>query len=327
MKKRFIYIAAALMTAVSPASAMAQETAETVIDNKIQSEGETSVKNDAVNAESGSSGENTVTAETAETTENADKNGTGETAGNKTGNEGNAKPGENGEPGETAENGEAGETGESGESGETSETGGTEETGEPGDTSETNVPDEKEGFTDVEEGVWYADAVNYVTERGIMSGTSESTFSPELPSTRGMMALIISNINGETEKVYWSYLDVPEGSWYADAIAWCSDKNVMKGYGGGYFGPDDSLTREQLVSILYRYAQYRNFSNLETTGVELLDYNDYAKVSGYAGGPMQWALKNSILSGKENDMLDPQGVASRAEIAQIIRNFMVFYNL
>lgn len=101
----------------------------------------------------------------------------------------------------------------------------------------------------------------------------------------------------------------------------------MKGYGGGYFGPDDSITREQLVSILYRYAQYRNFSNLETTGVELLEYNDYASISGYAGGPMQWALKNSIISGKENNMLDPQGIATRAEIAQIIRNFMVFYNL
>ena len=102
----------------------------------------------------------------------------------------------------------------------------------------------------------------------------------------------------------------------------------MEGYGNGYFGPNDSITREQLVSILYRYAQYRNFSNLDTTGVELLKYGDYGDISGYAGGPMQWALKNSILSGRDNNLLEPKGVATRAEIAQIIRNFYgVLYNL
>ena len=101
----------------------------------------------------------------------------------------------------------------------------------------------------------------------------------------------------------------------------------MKGYGGGLFGPDDYVTREQLVSILYNYAKYKNFGNMETNGIELLAYKDYADVSGYAGGPMQWALKNQIISGKDGNKLDPKGIASRAEIAQIIRNFMVFYNL
>lgn len=182
-------------------------------------------------------------------------------------------------------------------------------------------------FEDVEADIWYADSVHFVATRGVMSGTSEKVFSPDNPATRGTIALIIKNIDGPSEKTYWSYLDVPEDSWYAEAVAWCSEAGVMEGYGGGYFGPDDSITREQLVSILYRYAQYKNFSNMETTGVELLEYKDYADISGYAGGPMQWALKNSIISGKENNMLDPKGVATRAEIAQIIRNFMIFYNL
>ena len=188
-------------------------------------------------------------------------------------------------------------------------------------------PSEEGAFSDVEADIWYADAVDFVTSRGIMSGTSETTFSPDAPATRGMVALIIKNINGTDEKVYWSYLDVPEDAWYADAVAWCSDKDIMEGYGNGYFGPNDSITREQLVSILYRYAQYRNFSNLDTTGVELLKYGDYGDISGYAGGPMQWALKNSILSGRDNNLLEPKGVATRAEIAQIIRNFMVFYTI
>ena len=178
------------------------------------------------------------------------------------------------------------------------------------------------GFSDVKSDDWYADAVNFVTERGIMSGTSDSTFSPDESATRGMIAL-----EGETRKVYWSYLDVKEDAWYVDAVAWCSESGVMKGYGEGLFGPEDYITREQLVSILYNYAKYKNFGNMETNGVELLAYKDYADVSGYAGGPMQWALKNSIISGKDGNILDPKGIASRAEIAQIIRNFMVFYNL
>lgn len=182
-------------------------------------------------------------------------------------------------------------------------------------------------FADVTNDVWYADAVDFVTKRGIMSGTSETAYSPNEPATRGMLALIMKNMDGTNEKVYWSYLDVDEDAWYADAVAWCSENNIMKGYGGGMFGPDDSITREQLVSVMYSFAKYKNFGNMETNGIELLDYKDYADISGYAGGPMQWALKNNLISGKEGNILDPKGVATRAEIAQVIRNFMVFYNI
>lgn len=277
MKKRFLYITAAMIMAVSPFSAMAS----------------------------------TLQTNTAVSTESKVGNVTDSgTAGDKD----SAKT-----------DGEAEKT----ESSKETESAG--ETAEPAKTEETDnqTADDKkeEKFNDVDKDAWYAEAVNFVVTRGVMSGISENTFSPDAQATRGTIALIIKNIDGTSEKVYWSYLDVPEDAWYADAVAWCSETNIMKGYGGGYFGPDDSITREQLVSILYRYAQYRNFSNLETTGIELLEYNDYANISGYAGGPMQWALKNSIISGKENNMLDPQGIATRAEIAQIIRNFMVFYNL
>lgn len=202
-------------------------------------------------------------------------------------------------------------------------------TTEPEEQNNHNTPNETKQsvFKDVAADAWYADAVNFVTTRGIMNGTSGDMFSPEQSATRGMLAMIINNMEGVADKVYWSYFDVKEDAWYANAVAWCSETGVMKGYGDGKFGPEDSVTREQLVSILYRYAVYKNYSNLETNGVELLNYKDYADVSGYAGGPMQWALKNSIISGKERNLLDPKGVASRAEIAQIIRNFMVYYNV
>jgi len=181
-------------------------------------------------------------------------------------------------------------------------------------------------FKDVSNDKWYYTAADYVSGKNIMTGTAYGYFSPDLYATRGTLAQIIKNINGESDKVYWSYLDVDENSWYANAIAWCSDAGVMKGYGGGYFGPDDNITREQLVFTLYRYAVYKNFPNLDTTGIELLDYNDYKSVSGYAGGAMQWALKYGIISGKDNKMLDPKGYATRAEVAQVIKNFMIFYN-
>lgn len=280
MKKRFLYITAAMIMAVSPFSAMAstlQTNTAVSTESKVGNVTDSGTAGDKDSAKTDGEAEKT---ESSKETESA-----GETA----------------EPAETAK---------------------TEET-----DNQTADDKKEEKFNDVDKDAWYAEAVNFVVTRGVMSGISENTFSPDAQATRGTIALIIKNIDGTSEKVYWSYLDVPEDAWYADAVAWCSETNIMKGYGGGYFGPDDSITREQLVSILYRYAQYRNFSNLETTGVELLEYNDYANISGYAGGPMQWALKNSIISGKENNMLDPQGIATRAEIAQIIRNFMVFYNL
>ncbi|MEA4972187.1 MAG: S-layer homology domain-containing protein [Candidatus Metalachnospira sp.] len=181
-------------------------------------------------------------------------------------------------------------------------------------------------YNDVGNDKWYYNAVEYVSDKNIMVGTSYGYFSPNLYATRGTLAQIIKNLNGESDKIYWSYLDVKENSWYADAIAWCSDAGVMKGYGGGYFGPDDNITREQLVFTLYRFAVYKSLPNLETTGIELLDFSDYKKVSGYAGGAMQWALKNGIIAGKDNKMLDPQGNATRAEIAQMIKNFMIYAN-
>ena len=127
---------------------------------------------------------------------------------------------------------------------------GTEENTET-DNTET---EEESKFSDIENDAWYFDSVNFVTERGIMSGTSETEFSPNDSATRGMIALIMKNIENDPRKVYWSYFDVKEDAWYADAVAWCSETGIMKGYGGGLFGPEDYVTREQLVSILYNYA-------------------------------------------------------------------------
>lgn len=301
MKKSLIYIAATVLTAVSPYNALAGDGTETAVDNFAMEE---------TSSEETSANETAIDEAKNEPEENMEE----------------YKEPETNVSEKQADTAETSDDSEIKGADEKTETDGEEVKDE--EPSEADAePSEEGAFSDVEADIWYADAVDFVTSRGIMSGTSETTFSPDAPATRGMVALIIKNINGTDEKVYWSYLDVPEDAWYADAAAWCSDKDIMEGYGNGYFGPDDSITREQLVSILYRYAQYRNFSNLDTTGVELLKYGDYGDISGYAGGPMQWALKNSILSGNEDGTLDPKGIASRAETAQIIRNFMIFYTL
>ena len=301
MKKSLIYIAAAVLTAVSPYSALAGDGTETAVDNFAMEE---------TSSEETSANETAIDEAKNEPEENMEE----------------YKEPETNVSEKQADTAEKPDDSEIKGADEKTETDGEEVKDE--EPSEADAePSEEGAFSDVEADIWYADAVDFVTSRGIMSGTSETTFSPDAPATRGMVALIIKNINGTDEKVYWSYLDVPEDAWYADAVAWCSDKDIMEGYGNGYFGPDDSITREQLISTLYRYAQYRELPNLDTTGVELLDYSDYTDISGYAGGPMQWALKNSILSGRDNNLLEPKGVATRAEIAQIIRNFMVFYTI
>ena len=301
MKKSLIYIAAAVLTAVSPYSALAGDGTETAVDNFAMEE---------TSSEETSANETAIDEAKNEPEENMEE----------------YKEPETNVSEKQADTAETSDDSEIKGADEKTETDGEEVKDE--EPSEADAePSEEGAFSDVEADIWYADAVYFVTSRGIMSGTSETTFSPDAPATRGMVALIIKNINGTDEKVYWSYLDVPEDAWYADAVAWCSDKDIMEGYGNGYFGPDDSITREQLISTLYRYAQYRELPNLDTTGVELLKYGDYGDISGYAGGPMQWALKNSILSGRDNNLLEPKGVATRAEIAQIIRNFMVFYTI
>ena len=206
MKKRFLYITAAMIMAVSPFSAMAS-TLQT--NTAVSTESKVGNVTDSVSAGDKDSSKTDGEAEKTESSK------------------------------------------ETGSAGETAEPAKTEET-----DNQTADDKKEEKFNDVDKDAWYAEAVNFVVTRGVMSGTSENTFSPDAQATRGAIALIIKNIDGTSEKVYWSYLDVPEDAWYADAVAWCSETNIMKGYGGGYFGPDDSITREQLVSILYRYAQY-----------------------------------------------------------------------
>ncbi len=178
----------------------------------------------------------------------------------------------------------------------------------------------EENFTDVNTGAWYAKAVNYVVDNGIMNGTSATTFAPTMNLTRNMMAQILYNLEKRPDATGSNpFNDVPAGQWYTDAVVWAAANDIVTGYNGS-FQPNASITREQMAAILYRYAQYKGY---DTSAKGSLDtFTDGSATSGWAVETMTWAVGEGILSGKGNGKLDPTGTATRAEVAQIMMNFL-----
>lgn len=171
-------------------------------------------------------------------------------------------------------------------------------------------------FTDVKEGAWYYNAVKYANENGLMDGTSADKFSPRVNLTRAQFAQILYNAEGNPD-VTWTdkFSDVKEGAWYANAVIWAAENDVLAGYANGTARPNSIVTREDLVSLLWRYA-----GKPAPTGTTL-DFSDASKVSSYAKDALLWAVENKIISGRANGELDPKGNAQRAEAAQMLMQY------
>ena len=181
-------------------------------------------------------------------------------------------------------------------------------------------------FTDVSEKDWFYGDVMFVYENGLMLGTSKTLFSPYGTATRGMMATILWRMEGSpAPKGKNSFTDVEAGKWYADAITWTAENGIFAGYGKDKFGPDDPITREQLAAIFYRYADYKGY-DLTVKG-NLDKFKDADKIPDYAKTAMQWAVGSSLVKGKSGNLLDPQGTATRAEIAAMLHRFIEKYEL
>ena len=181
-------------------------------------------------------------------------------------------------------------------------------------------------FTDVSEKDWFYGDVMFVYENGLMLGTSKTLFSPHGTATRGMMATILWRMEGSpAPKGKNSFTDVEAGKWYADAITWTAENGIFAGYGKDKFGPDDPITREQLAAIFYRYADYKGY-DLTVKG-NLDKFKDADKITDYAKTAMQWAVGNGLVKGKSSNLLDPQGTATRAEIAAMLHRFIEKYEL
>lgn len=174
-------------------------------------------------------------------------------------------------------------------------------------------------FVDVTPTDWFYDAVQYVFEKGLMLGVSDTEFGPNLSTTRGMIVTILYRMEGEPEAAAAPFTDVEPGLWYSDAIGWGAANDIVNGYGDGRFGPNDQITREQMAAIFYRYAQYKGYD--VTARADLSGYADADQISEYAVEAMQWAVGVKLVNGLTADTLVPKGQATRAQVATMLMRF------
>lgn len=176
------------------------------------------------------------------------------------------------------------------------------------------------GFDDVAAAAWYADAVKYAVDKGMMNGVGNNKFAPDGVTDRGMIVTILYRLENEPTASAASFTDVASGAYYANAVAWASANSIVTGYGNGKFGPNDPITREQFASILYRYAQYKKYDVSVGEDTNILSYTDAQSISSYAVSAIQWACGAGVMNGS-NGRLSPKSGATRAQAAQLLMNF------
>ena len=180
-------------------------------------------------------------------------------------------------------------------------------------------------FADAAPTAWYHDGVHYCIENGLMQGVSTASFLPNGSTTRAQLVTILWRLEGNpdvTEAV--SFSDAADGAWYAGAVRWTAGSGVVKGYDNGSFGPDDAVTREQMVTILYRYAQYKGYDVSIGEDTNILSFDDAFAVSEYAIPAMQWACGSGLMTGAQRDdgmALAPRDTATRAQTATLLTRF------
>ncbi len=163
---------------------------------------------------------------------------------------------------------------------------------------------------------WFAAPVNFVAAREIFNGTGEGIFDPDSSMTRGMLAKVLHNLENNPEATSENIFGDADGHWAEDSVAWAAEKGIVSGYEDGTFGVDDEITREQLATMLYRYA-----GSPEVTG-NLDKYTDKTSVSDYAEKAVIWAVEVGIISGTTETTLDAKGLATRAQVAAMIMRFI-----
>ncbi|OUN11564.1 S-layer homology domain-containing protein [Flavonifractor sp. An9] len=175
-------------------------------------------------------------------------------------------------------------------------------------------------FTDVKADDWFYDAVKYVYDNKLMDGTSSTTFAPLMTTNRAMIVTILWRQAGSPVVNYaMNFSDVESGVWYTEAVRWAAAEGIVKGYSDTVFAPDDTVTREQLATILYRYAGYKEY-DVSAKG-DLTAFADGSTVSTWAADGMTWAVGAQLITGKDGGKLDPTGTATRAEVATILMRF------
>lgn len=172
-------------------------------------------------------------------------------------------------------------------------------------------------FTDVKPTDWYYEAVDYATDKGLFNGTSPTTFSPNAAVTRGMFVTVLGRLSNVDVSQYLNcrFTDVKAGEYFAPYIEWAATFGIVDGITPTTFEPMTTMTREQMATILYRYAAAADNSTIFSDSV-FNGFPDSSSVSAYAQDAMKWATSNSVINGMDNK-LNPRGTATRAQIAKV----------
>ena len=174
-------------------------------------------------------------------------------------------------------------------------------------------------FTDVKATDWYHEAVDFAVENGLFGGMSENTFEPNTAMTRAMLVTVLWRYEGQPKEGTNSFTDVPDGQWYTDAVAWAAHNSIVGGVGDNKFDPNGNITREQMATILYRYASGKDIDT--SARADLSGFPDAGNVSSYAKDPICWAVAEGLINGSDGKLL-PQGNATRAQVATILMRFI-----
>ena len=187
-----------------------------------------------------------------------------------------------------------------------------------GNTEDT---DWKNPFADVTESDWFYDAVRYVYQNGLFGGVSQSLFDPNGRITRGMLVTVLYRTEGKPEPGAASkFEDVPEGAYYADAVAWAAENGIVKGYTETEFAPEEFISREQIAAVLHRYAVFAG--NAAYAAGSLAEFADRDQISPWAMEDVVWAVREKLIQGNGGGLLNPQGTATRAETSAMLQRYL-----
>lgn len=174
-------------------------------------------------------------------------------------------------------------------------------------------------FVDVPAGAWFSDAVQYVADNGLMVGVDDNHFAPGGLTTRCMVVKVLHRMEGEPSAEGTGFTDVEDGVWYTEAILWAQANGIVEGYGDGTFHPHASMTREEMMAVIYRYSQYKGYDVSETTSLRV--FTDSVKIQSYAEDAMAWAVSAGLIVGFEDGTIRPQADSNRAQLATVLMRF------
>ena len=175
-------------------------------------------------------------------------------------------------------------------------------------------------FVDVAPDAWYTDAVQYAYDHGLMTGTSATTFAPDATTTRAMIVSILARQENVTSAEDAGFTDVDENDWFATAVNWAAREGIVAGFEDESFRPNEAITREQLAAILCNYSAWKGKDT--SARADLDEYTDAISISSWATDTMSWAVAEQLLAGVTENTLEPQGAATRAQVAAVLQRFL-----